>query len=57
VPGGGNSESKQAEVEKHNREFEQRYDRAPKAAEDKVDKKFWSGEYNLWPGRVFSGTC
>jgi hypothetical protein len=35
---------KQAEVEQHNKEFEQRYDRAPKAQDDKVDKKFWSGE-------------
>lgn len=43
-PGGGNSENKQAEVEKHNREFEQGHDRAPKAAEDKVDKKIWEGE-------------
>jgi hypothetical protein len=43
-PGDGNTESKQAEVEKHNREFEQRHDRAPKAAADKVDKKFWSGK-------------
>jgi hypothetical protein len=43
-PGDGNTESKQTEVEKHNREFEQRHDRAPPAAEDKVDKKFWSGE-------------
>jgi hypothetical protein len=44
-PGGGNSESKQAEVEKHNREFEKGHDRAPPAAEDKVDKKFWSGKW------------
>lgn len=36
---------KQAEVEQHNREFEQRYDRAPKAQADKVDKKFWSGKF------------
>ena len=43
-PGVHNSE-KQAEVEKHNREFEQRYDRAPEAADDKVDKKFWSGKF------------
>jgi len=43
VPG-GNSDEKQAEVEQHNREFEQGHDRAPKAAEDKVDKKFWSGD-------------
>lgn len=35
---------KQAEVRQHNREFEQRYDRAPKAQEDKVDQKFWSGK-------------
>ena len=35
---------KQAEVEQHNREFEKRYDRAPKAQPDKVDKKFWSGK-------------
>jgi hypothetical protein len=35
---------KQAEVRQHNREFEQRYDRAPKAQEDKVDHKFWSGK-------------
>lgn len=39
-PGGRNTESKQAEVEKHNREFEQGHDGG---AEDKVDKKFWSG--------------
>ncbi len=44
-PGHGNSESKQAEVEKHNREFEQRYDRASKAQEEKVDKRFWSGKF------------
>jgi hypothetical protein len=44
VPG-GNSEEKQAEVDQHNREFEQGHDRAPAAAEDKVDKKFWSGEF------------
>lgn len=44
-PGSANTESEQAEVEKHNREFEQGHDRAPPAAEDKVDKKFWSGEY------------
>jgi len=33
----------QAEVEQHNKEFEQGHDRAPPAAEDKVDKKFWKG--------------
>jgi hypothetical protein len=52
-PGGGNSESKQAEVEKHNREFEQGHDRAPKAGEDKVDKKFWSGKCCDVLGRIF----
>jgi len=43
IPDEGDAE-KQAEVEQHNKEFEQRYDRAPKAQEDKVDKKFWSGK-------------
>jgi hypothetical protein len=43
IPNEGDAE-KQAEVEQHNKEFEQRYDRAPKAQDDKVDKKFWSGE-------------
>ena len=40
-PGGGNSASKQAEVDQHNKEFEKRHDRAQPAAKDKVDKKFW----------------
>ncbi|KAG4424436.1 hypothetical protein IFR04_002492 [Cadophora malorum] len=44
VPGSGNSKAKQAEVEQHNKEFEQGHDRAPPAAEDKVDKKFWQGK-------------
>lgn len=43
IPDEGDAD-KQAEVEQHNKEFEQRYDRAPKAQADKVDKKFWSGE-------------
>jgi hypothetical protein len=43
IPNEGDAE-KQAEVEQHNKEFEQRYDRAPKAQDDKVDKKFWGGE-------------
>jgi hypothetical protein len=43
-PSAANDEH-QAEVEKHNREFEKGHDRAPPAAEDKVDKKFWEGEY------------
>ncbi|KAJ5047504.1 uncharacterized protein L3040_003328 [Drepanopeziza brunnea f. sp. 'multigermtubi'] len=44
VPGSGNSKDKQAEVEQHNKEFEQRHDRAAPAADDKVDKKFWKGK-------------
>merc|ERR1712230_127836 len=44
VPGSGNSKAKQAEVEQRNKEFEQGHDRAPPAAEDKVDKKFWQGK-------------
>ncbi|CZS90718.1 uncharacterized protein RCO7_06752 [Rhynchosporium graminicola] len=44
VPGSDNSKEKQAEVEQHNKEFEQGHDRAPPAAEDKVDKKFWKGK-------------
>merc|ERR1711939_356147 len=36
--------AKQAEVEQHNKEFEQGHDRAPPAEEDKVDKKFWQGK-------------
>ncbi|KAL2067182.1 hypothetical protein VTL71DRAFT_1606 [Oculimacula yallundae] len=43
-PGSGNSKEKQAEVEQHNKEFEKGHDRAPPAAEDKVDKKFWKGK-------------
>ncbi len=45
APGDKNSPEKQAEVEKHNREFDEGHDRAPKAPEgDKVDKQFWKGE-------------
>jgi hypothetical protein len=44
VLGGGNTPDKQAEVEQHNKEFEQRYDRAPPAPGDKVDKRFWEGK-------------
>ena len=43
---GAHSDEKQAEVDKHNREFEQRHDRAAPAQKDKVDKKFWDGEFN-----------
>jgi len=45
TPSGRNTQEKQAEVEKHNREFEQGHDRAPKSpSEDKVDKKFFKGK-------------
>jgi len=47
VPGGENSKEYQAEVERHNREFEKGHDRAPPAAEDKVDERFWKGELNV----------
>jgi len=44
VPG-PESEDRKAEVEQHNKEFEQGHDRAPKSpVEDQVDKKFWKGE-------------
>jgi len=45
IPGSKNHSDKQAEVEQHNKEFEQGHDRAPPAAGDKVDKKFWKGEH------------
>jgi len=35
------------EVEEHNKEFEQGHDRANAAGEDKVDKKFWEGEFSV----------
>jgi len=38
-------EERQKEVDQHNKEFEQGHDRAAKAEDDKVDKKFWSGEF------------
>lgn len=40
---GAEGEAKKKEVEEHNREFEKRHDRAPKAKDDKVDGKFWEG--------------
>lgn len=43
-PGKGMDKGKEAEVEQHNKEFEQRHDRAAKAEPDKVDEKFWKGE-------------
>jgi len=35
--------AKQEDVDQHNREFEQRHDRAAPAEDDKVDKKYWKG--------------
>lgn len=43
-PAEGQSAEKKKEVERHNKEFEERYDRAQPATDDKVDKKFWNGE-------------
>jgi hypothetical protein len=45
IPGAkeGLTEEQKAEVERHNADFEKRYDRGPAAAEDKVDSKYWKG--------------
>lgn len=43
-PSEGQSKEKQQEVEQHNKEFEERYDRAQPAKDNKVDDKFWKGE-------------
>ena len=43
-PADGQSQEKKQEVERHNKEFEERYDRAQPATDNKVDKKFWKGE-------------
>jgi len=37
------TEEQKAEVDAHNKEFSERYDRAAPASDDKVDKSFWSG--------------
>lgn len=37
------SPEQQEEVDRHNADFDKRYDRAESAAEDKVDKDFWKG--------------
>ena len=37
------NKEQQAEVDAHNREFEAKHDKAAPAAEDKVNKGFWSG--------------
>jgi hypothetical protein len=36
------TEEQRREVEQHNKEFEEKHDRGNEAADDKVDKKFWS---------------
>ncbi|KAG9233863.1 hypothetical protein BJ875DRAFT_463036 [Amylocarpus encephaloides] len=38
------SQEKKAEVEKHNREFEEGYDRPSKGSDEKVDKHYWKGQ-------------
>lgn len=38
------TEEQQAEVDKHNEEFEKKHGKAEAAADDKVDKSFWSGQ-------------
>jgi len=43
-PAEGQSQEKKQEVEQHNKEFEERYDRAQPATDNKVDHKFWKGE-------------
>ncbi|RYP42409.1 hypothetical protein DL767_000331 [Monosporascus sp. MG133] len=50
----GLSDEQKQEVEKHNEEFEKRYDRGNQAPGDKVDKKFWKGHGGIGQGR--SGT-
>ncbi|KAL0935876.1 uncharacterized protein CTRU02_208090 [Colletotrichum truncatum] len=44
VPGQGEKLTKeqQREVDEHNRDFEEKHDRAQPASDDKVNKKFWS---------------
>ncbi|QBZ60668.1 hypothetical protein PoMZ_07610 [Pyricularia oryzae] len=46
IPGDGRdklSKEQKQEVDEHNREFEERHDRASPASKDKVNKSFWSG--------------
>lgn len=38
------TEEQQKEVDEHNRDFDSKHDRGNAAADDKVDKKFWSGQ-------------
>lgn len=48
IPGGSQTasltEEQKREVEEHNKDFEKKHDIGNRAAEDKVDKKFWSPE-------------
>ncbi|KAI0112692.1 hypothetical protein F4776DRAFT_667265 [Hypoxylon sp. NC0597] len=46
----GLSDEQKQEVERHNRDFEKRHDRAAPASEDKVDSKFWKGTGGLKQG-------
>ncbi|KAF3766002.1 hypothetical protein M406DRAFT_68382 [Cryphonectria parasitica EP155] len=46
VPGTGKdklTKEQQEEVDRHNADFEKKHDRGSSAADDKVDKNFWSG--------------
>ncbi|KAI0849074.1 hypothetical protein F5Y00DRAFT_236528 [Daldinia vernicosa] len=45
VPGDkdGLSDEQQQEVDRHNQDFEKRYDRAAPASDDKVNPQFWKG--------------
>ena len=44
-PGEENDRKKEEEVKQHNKEFEERHDRAESAEPDKVDGKFWKGAF------------
>ncbi|POS75817.1 hypothetical protein DHEL01_v205786 [Diaporthe helianthi] len=47
IPGQGRdklTKEQQEEVDRHNADFEKKYDRASPAAEDKVDKNYWKGQ-------------
>lgn len=40
------TDEQKAEVEQHNKEFEEKHNRSQPAGQDKVDKKFWSSDAN-----------
>ncbi|KAI1391529.1 uncharacterized protein F4822DRAFT_188318 [Hypoxylon trugodes] len=46
----GLSDEQKQEVERHNKDFEKRHDRAAPASEDKVDSKFWKGTGGVQQG-------